>query len=317
MQVMQLVAPGQITAVERARPAPGVGELRLRLEACGLCASELDVFLGRNPWQQYPVTLGHEGMGRVVAVGDGVSGWREGDLAAVVLGGGAYADEFIVRASGVITVPQGLETHVALAEPLACAVNSFVEIGARPGDRIVVLGAGFMGLALVQLLRGLAPEWLLVAARRDDARTLALELGAAKACSPAEVQTQVWELTGGQGADVVIEATGSEEMLALSASLLREEGTLAVVGYHQGEGRRVPVHEWNWKALRIANCHFRSQARMMDGARRGLQLAARGAIDVRRLVTHSFPLSRLQQAFETAASRPAGFVKAAIVPDQR
>jgi L-iditol 2-dehydrogenase len=112
----------------------------------------------------------------------------------------------------------------------------------------------------------------------------------------------------------VIEASGSEPLLAIAASLLRPEGTLGIVGYHQGQGRQVPLHEWNWKALRLANCHFRSPARMVDGARRGLDLAARGALDLRPLLTHRFPLPDLQKAFATAAARPPGFVKAVIVP---
>lgn len=312
---MELAAPGRMEAVERARPQAGPGQLLLRLESCGLCASELDVFLGRNPWQQYPASLGHEGVGRVAAVGVGIDGWREGDVAAAVVAGGCYADWFAVDAAAAVPVPDGLAPRTALAEPLACAVNSLAEISARPQDRIVVLGAGFMGLALVQLLRGLLPEWLLVAARRPDARALATELGATEAVEPGDVQRRVWERTGGGGADVVVEATGSEAMLAIAASLLRPEGTLAIVGYHQGAGRQVPIHEWNWKGLRIANCHFRSQARMVDGARRGLALAASGAIAMDRLVTHTFPLSQLQAAFDTAASRPAGFVKAVVVPD--
>jgi threonine dehydrogenase-like Zn-dependent dehydrogenase len=301
--------------VERARPQAGPGQLLLRLEACGLCASELDVFLDRNPWQQYPTALGHEGVGRVADVGADVAAWAKGDLAAAVVARGCFADWFAIDAAAAVPVPAGLPPQTALAEPLACAINSLAEIGARPQDRIVVLGAGFMGLALVQLLRGLPPEWLVVAARRPDARALAAESGATESVEPGDVQRRVWERTGGDGADVVVEATGSEAMLAIAASLLRPEGTLAIVGYHQGSGRQVPIHEWNWKGLRIANCHFRSQARMMDGARRGLALAASRAIGVDRLVTHTFPLSCLQAAFETAASRPAGFVKAVVVPD--
>jgi L-iditol 2-dehydrogenase len=211
-------------------------------------------------------------------------------------------------------VPPGLPATHALAEPLGCAVNSLQEIAPAANDRIVLLGAGFMGLLLLQLMRGLAPQWLLVAARREEIRSLARELGATEACDPSQVQQRVYELTGGEGADVVVEATGSEAMLAIAASLLRPEGTLAIVGYHQGDGRRVPVHEWNWKALRLANCHFRSRQRNVDGARRGLALAARGVIDLSPLITHRFPLAHLQHAFETAATRPPGFVKAVVVP---
>jgi L-iditol 2-dehydrogenase len=315
MRAMLLSGPGCFVSEERATPSPGPGQLLVQTEVCGLCASELDVFLGRNPWQAYPALLGHEGVGRVVDVGPNVTGWAAGDLAAVAIGGGCYAEAFTAGADEALPVPTGLAPHLALAEPLACAVNTLAEIAPRPDDRVVILGAGFMGLAITQLIAAGLPRWLLVAARRQDAQELAQALGATGACSTDQVQQRVWELTGGEGADIVVEATGSESMLAIAASMLRPEGTLAIVGYHQGHGRQVPIHEWNWKALRIANCHFRRRERMVDGARRGLALASRGLIDVSRLVTHRFALSDIQRAFETAAERPPGFVKAVVVTE--
>lgn len=315
VRVMVLEAPGRFAAEERAAPEPGPGQLLLETGACGVCASEVDVFLGRNPWQQYPALLGHEVTGTVTRTGRGVIGWNEGDPAAAALAGNAYAEAVVVDAAAALPVPPSLPADLALAEPLACAVNALGLIAPRPDDRIVVLGAGFMALLLTQLLHGSAPAWLLVAARRPEARDRALDLGATQTCTTADVQAHVWELTGGKGADIVVEATGSEELLALCASLLRPEGTLAIVGYHQGYGRQVPVHEWNWKALRIANCHFRSERLIVDGARRGLALAARGTLRLVPLVTHRFALPDIQRAFETAAERPPGFVKAVIVPE--
>jgi threonine dehydrogenase-like Zn-dependent dehydrogenase len=309
---MLLTAPGRIERAEHPYPTPGPGQLLLRTTACGLCASEVDVFLGKNPWQQYPALLGHEVVGRIVARGPAVDRFREGDLIATARAAGGYADLTPVEVAMALPVPPGVIPHMALAEPLGCAVNAVQEIAPAPDDRIVLLGAGFLGLLLVQLLGPRAPAWLLATTRRPEAGQLARTLGATDVCAPDEVQSRVHELTGGEGADVVIEATGSEAMLALAASLLRPEGTLAIVGYHLGEGRRVPVHEWNWKALRLANCHVRSPARLMDGARRGLDLAARGAIKLRPLVTHSFALPDLQRAFETAVARPPGFVKAVV-----
>jgi L-iditol 2-dehydrogenase len=314
MRAMLLAAPGEIVAERRPVPAPGPGQLLLDTVACGLCASELDVYLGRNPWQEYPALLGHEVVGRVAALGEGVSGYAPGDLVAAALAGGGDAELTAIDAGAALPLPAGLPPELALAEPLACAVNTVRELAPAPQDRIVVLGAGFIALLLVQLLRPLAPAFLVAAARRSEARALAVALGATEACDPSEIQARVYELTGGGGADLVIEATGSEPMLAIAASLLRPEGTLGIVGYHQGDGRRVPVHEWNWKALRLVNCHFRSPARMIDGARRGLALAAGGALDLRPLITHRFPLASLQDAFATAATRPPGFVKAVVLP---
>jgi L-iditol 2-dehydrogenase len=315
MRAMVLEGPGTFGWEQRTTREPGAEQLLLRTESCGLCASELDVFLGRNPWQRYPALLGHEVVGRVVAIGSGVEGWHEGDLAAPALVSGGYGELTLADASTTLHVPEGLAPHLALAEPLACAVNSLDAIAVRPDDRIIVLGAGFMALLLTQLLAAAFPRWLLVTARRPDARTLAAQLGATHVCAPDTVQARVGEQTSGQGADIVVEATGSEAMLAIAASLLRPEGTLAIVGYHQGTGRQVPIHEWNWKALRIANCHFRATDKVVDGARRGLALAGRHALQLAPLVTHRFPLDQIQRAFETAASRPEGFVKAVIEPN--
>ena len=314
MRTMLLTAPGEISAAERPAPEPGPGQVLLRTLACGLCASELDLYLGRNPWQSYPALLGHEVVGRVVASGPGVAGPVPGDLVAAALAGGGYAEYTAVDAAAALPVPPGLPPDLALAEPLSCAVNTLHALSPAPNDRIVLLGAGFMSLLLVQLLRPVSPALLLVAARRPEARDLAVALGATEACDPADVQGRVHERTAGQGVDLVIEATGSEAPLAIAASLLRPEGTLGIVGYHQGSGRQVPVHEWNWKALRIVNCHFRSAQRTIDGAARGLALAARGALDLRPLITHRFPLAALPAAFATAAERPTGFVKAVILP---
>jgi threonine dehydrogenase-like Zn-dependent dehydrogenase len=314
MRAMFLTAPGEIREDDVPAPRPGQGQLLLRPLACGLCASELDLYLGRNPWQAYPALLGHEVVGEVVALGPGAAGFAPGETVAAARAGGGYADLTAIDAADALPLPSGMPVEQALAEPLACAVNTVRELAPAPADRIVLLGAGFMGLLLTQLLRPLAPSLLLAAARRPEARELALALGASEACDPAEVQDRVQERTGGQGVDLVIEASGSEPLLAIAAALLRPEGTLGIVGYHQGQGRQVPLHEWNWKALRLANCHFRSPARMVDGARRGLDLVARGALDLRPLLTHRFPLPDLQRAFATAAERPPGFVKAVIVP---
>jgi threonine dehydrogenase-like Zn-dependent dehydrogenase len=91
-------------------------------------------------------------------------------------------------------------------------------------------------------------------------------------------------------------------------------GTVVIAGYHQGEPRQVDLATWNWKAFRIANAHFRDIGVIMHGMRRAGRLLASKRIAMEPLVTHRFPLDRIDDAFRTAVEKPPGFVKAVVHP---
>jgi L-iditol 2-dehydrogenase len=91
-------------------------------------------------------------------------------------------------------------------------------------------------------------------------------------------------------------------------------GTVVIAGYHQGEPRQVDLATWNWKAFRIANAHFRDLGVIMDGMRRAGRLLASKRIAMESLVTHRFPLDRIDDAFRAAVEKPPGFVKAVVHP---
>ena len=115
------------------------------------------------------------------------------------------------------------------------------------------------------------------------------------------------------GVDVVVEASGSQKGLTLAGELVRQHGYLSILGYHQGPGRDVDMQLWNYKAFEVLNAHERRADYRMDCMRRGLALAAAGRIDLASLVTHTFPLDRLDEAFRSLAEKPAGFIKSVIV----
>jgi threonine dehydrogenase-like Zn-dependent dehydrogenase len=94
------------------------------------------------------------------------------------------------------------------------------------------------------------------------------------------------------------------------------EGTLAIVGYHQGGTRQIPMAQWNWMAFRIANCHFRDVDTILHGMRTGMRLLRSGQIGLDDLVSHRFSLGEIDKAFQTAHDKPTGFVKAVVVFDR-
>jgi threonine dehydrogenase-like Zn-dependent dehydrogenase len=123
------------------------------------------------------------------------------------------------------------------------------------------------------------------------------------------------ELTGERGADVTFEVTGINAGLDLATEVTRMSGKLCIVGYHQGEPRKVDLARWNWMAFEIVNAHFRSIDTIMAGMRAGMRLVEAGILDVATLASNTYPLSAITTAFETATEKPQGFVKAVIEPN--
>jgi threonine dehydrogenase-like Zn-dependent dehydrogenase len=201
-------------------------------------------------------------------------------------------------------------------------VNAVEEAGVRLGDDVVLIGAGFMG-NLVQLLvqlRGV--RRLTVADIRPDALERAAALGSNKsgaikmgATEVVDVRTgSLPEVVGAPGADITFECTGTQAALDVLGEVTRMSGKLVLVGFHQGEPRRVPLAHWNWMAFDIVNGHYRDPAVIMRGLDVGMRLLAAGAISLEPLVTHRFPLEQIGAAFASARAKPPGFAKATVLP---
>jgi threonine dehydrogenase-like Zn-dependent dehydrogenase len=304
---------GSVELIEVPLPEPGEGEVRLRLEGSGVCGSDLPVWGGR-PWFDYPQppgAPGHEGWGVVDAVGPGVSGLGEGDRVAG-LTYRAYADYDVARAEHLVPLPGGADPFPG--EALGCAVNVVKRSGIRPGDTVAVVGAGFLGCVIVQLAAA-AGGRVLAVSRRRSALEAAAAMGAAETIALEEpVAERVGELTGGDLCDVVIEAAGVQATLDLAGPLTRTRGRLVIAGFHQDGPRQVNMFLWNWRGLDVVNAHERDPAVYAEGMRAGAELLAAGELDLEPLLTHCFPLDRLDDAFETARTRPPGFVKAWVEP---
>jgi threonine dehydrogenase-like Zn-dependent dehydrogenase len=316
MKAALLTRPLQMDVVERALPPLGSTEVRLRVQQCGVCASELPVWNGEVP-VDLPAALGHEVAGTVEETGGRVDTVAVGDRVAAWLEGGGFAEAAVVDARYCVPADTKL-AFPAVAEPLACVVNA-VELAAPVlGDDVVIVGAGFMA-NLVQLVTALkGPRSITVADIRPDALDRAEALGATCVVNPttASLVDVVHEVTDGRGADLSYEVTGAADGLTLAADATRMSGKLCIVGYHQKGPRSIPLGRWNYQALQLINAHFRDREVIMHGMRAGMRLVNAGVLDVTPLRGDTYPLDSIADAFQAAAAKPHGFVKAVVTPDQ-
>jgi L-iditol 2-dehydrogenase len=315
VRVAVLREPGRFELADEPRPAPGREEVRLRVASCGVCASELDMWSGVSTQVTFPWYPGHEVAGVVEEVGADVARPRPGDHVAAWVTTRGFADEVVLRAEHTVPVDD-VPLDVAVVEPLACAVNAVELIPVGLADDVLIVGAGYMGLLILQLIANRGPRHLIVADVRDEALERARGFGATHTVNVASASARalVDELTEGRGVDVAVEATGTQPALGLVGDVTRMSGIVAIAGYHQGQPRQIDLATWNWMAFRIVNAHFRDVNVIMHGMRTGARLLSAKRVAMEPLVTHRFPLDRIDDAFRAAIEKPEGFVKAVVQP---
>jgi threonine dehydrogenase-like Zn-dependent dehydrogenase len=312
MRAARVLGPGRVEVVELPLPEPGPSEVRVRLEGCGVCASNLEPWSGPD-WMSFPTepgALGHEGWGVVEAAGEGVRTLAPGDRVAVLNQHG-YASHDVVREDQAVRLPPELSGPFP-GEAFGCALNIFRRSRTEAGQKVAIIGIGFIGAALVGLAADAGAEVIAIS-RREESLELARRMGAAHAIPMQDhwaIVEEVRRITGGRMADVVIEAAGQEWPLNLAGDVVAEGGRLVIAGYHQGGPRSVNVGGWNWRGLEIVNAHERDPVRNLQGLRDAVEAVAAGRLDPRLLVTHSFPLDRLGEALDATRDKPRGFVKA-------
>ena len=257
-KAVEVSAPGTLRVVERPVRDPGPGQVRIRVEACGVCHSDASIVLGNNPDLTEPRVPGHEVVGRIDALGSGVSRWAVGQRVGVgLIAGedgacescrrgdmvncenpvrtgftvdGGYAEVVIAEARGVASVPDGLSS--AEAAPLLCAgvttYNALRNAGLRGGDLVAVQGIGGLGHLAVQFARNMGFRTVAIG-RGSDKEQLARDLGAHAYIDTAAVDAaEALERMGGARA---ILATGtSGDAMAAVVGGLAPRGKLIVVG---------------------------------------------------------------------------------------
>lgn len=315
MQACVIASPRQAQLTQVDIPEPLEGQVLLRLEGSGVCASSVPMWEGRE-WFQYPQppgAPGHEGWGRIEAVGPGVSGLREGERVAA-LTYRAHAQYDIADAGSVVPLPPSLQDSAVPGEPLGCAYNIFRRSRIEAGQTVAIVGIGFLGALLTQLASH-AGARVIAISRRPFSLEFANACGAAHTLVMDDhwkVIERVKSLTDGRFCERVIECTGVQWPLDLSGELTAERGLLVIAGYHQDGLRQVNLQLWNWRGIDVVNAHERDPKMYVDGIRGAIDLMTQGVLDPEPLYTHRLPLDRLGEALELTATRPDGFMKALV-----
>ncbi len=300
-------------------PDPGHDEVIVEMEACGICTWDLVAYLGRfGRYQTYPFCAGHEGVGRVVRAGPRVQQVKVGQRVVMhevpvgTPGGPEMARHAVRPERQVAVIPEGpIPVHQWIVEPVACIVNGVVYAGIQPGDRVALVGAGYMGLLFVQALRRTLAAGV-TAFDIDDRRLgLARELGADEAVNlktvgspgaPSELRARF---------DVVIETAGTTESLKAALGLARPGAIIECFAWHHHE-HTFDLEDWHVNGWRILNIQPGMNPHFGDLFPRSVALMAAGAISNARLVTHTGPVGRAPEIFRVGADKADGYIKGVI-----
>jgi len=319
MQRMRTVA--QLVGQQRFELADqtvevGPRQVWVRVEACGVCNSEMAFYLGvgLKP-SEYPLAIGHEGSGTVEEVGDEVQGFKPGDR-VTCLPVPSYSTHVAANPEQLVPVPEGMDLELALGDPLQCGARCARACSVEFGDHVLIIGCGFMGLMPIAALAGNTPAEIIAADLNPQRLELARELGATTTldASKVDVVQEVMRITEGRGVEVGIEATGAAQpMLTVSRCLRPPRPKLVLIGYHN----KPATHDlavWGNGAV-VHNPHPGYSLDPREDLRRGLWAAQKGLFPIQRLVTHSFHLSETGRAFEMAHTQADGYIKGIVKPN--
>jgi L-iditol 2-dehydrogenase len=325
-----------VEIIDTPMPHPGPNEILVRVAACGICGSDLHIYLWElgadRALTQMPAVIGHEPAGEVVEIGSGVTDFKVGDHVALdPFGpcgkcslcesgrfnfcvrpgrlGGAFAEYCIAPTENAWPVPKSMDMEsAALLEPFATGLHAVEQSELKAGDGCVVEGPGPIGLSTALSARALGVTSIVITGLAADAERLALaaKMGFKTVCASDRGWTdQVRALMPPDGADVVFDAAGFQDSVL---RLVRRGGQLIELGWPARDIPNAEMRALFFHGVRI----IPSRVRMPDTWRRATSLVASGAVDLRPMVTHRYNIEGGIEAFELLRAKQG--MKALIMP---
>lgn len=331
-----------LSVEERERPTPSDDEVLVQVKACGVCMTDYHMYHGTFP-VSYPQIPGHESAGEIVAVGDAVSDVTVGDRVAInpsipcnqcgqcvngkenlcenftSIGGaadriidGAFAEYVSVPAGYIEPIGELAYRKAAFAEPLACCLHAIDQVGLDSGDTVVIIGAGPIGLLLVQSFRINGAGTIIVSEPVEERRSLARDVGADFVVDPGETDlTETIDVLV-ERVDVAVEAVGLPETIETAQSLPSAGGTTLIFGVPpQDTTVEIDPFDIYYDELELVGTFSLTP----DSFVRAVTLLQRERIDPAVLITDEYALEGLQDAFDQMEEKVG--LKKVIYPSDR
>jgi len=323
-------------------PRISANEVLIRTKVCGICGTDVSMFLGRY-LPTKPVIPGHEFSGDVVEVGEDVKTIKVGDRVTVdenvscgtcyyckhqqklfcphlyqigIHSNGGFAEYFKTPKENVFKLPSEISyEYAAFTEPVACAMRAVDRAGIVTGDRVVVIGDGPIGLSCAQIAKIDGASNVIVIGHRDYRLKKALELGAdiTVNCLEKDPTKIVKEATNNIGPDVVIEAVGTSLTYLQALELVRRGGKVAVMGVPSATDK-IEIYSFNHIFNKELTLHA-SFAGTYDTWIRALALISSGRFKVAPLLTHKVSLDKIPEGIKLMMNREDGVIKILSSPD--
>lgn len=315
MHAVVITSPRKFELKQVPVPEPESDEVRIRIAGCGICASNIPVWEGRD-WFEYPLkpgAPGHEGWGVIDKTGSAVTSFKTGD-AVSALTYNSFAEYDIAKEGNLVKLPDKIKDKPFPGEPLGCAMNIYCRSDIQPGQTVAVIGMGFLGLLLTSIFSSNGANVIAIS-RRESALNLAKENGAmhiVKFDDYWKIIDQVKKITNDRLCDRVIEATGKQLPLDLAGELTKIRGKLIIAGYHQDDKRSINMQLWNWRGIDVINAHERDPQVYVKGIQDAVNAVASGKLNPFPLYK-SYSLNEFDTAMEAIIYQPQGLVKALMI----
>ena len=287
---------------------PGPGQVQVEVAACGICSWDLQTFRAGGD-SAYAAPPGHEGVGYIAKLGAGVTGWEVGDRVA----GGGFARLRNMPANRVYRIPESdLADHHWIVEPVSCVVTGMDHCQLKAGERLAMVGCGFMGLMMLQGLRGVGADQMIALDVDDKRLDLALEAGATEAHNvTAPGFDDVKRDLAGRGIDTVVDTSGAQSGLDLATDIVRRAGRINLFGWIKGDTATFNPSTWHGKAISLVNSS--PGAQMRDPFPPAIRLIHKGVIDLRPLVTHVVDIDEYPTFMQGVTSGEVGdYIKGVV-----